>query len=307
MNKRQKGVAIVEFALILPFLLLLTFITTEFGRAIWQYNTLTKSVRDSARYLSIQTPGDPVAIAKARNLTVYGNLAGTGTPLAHRAQPSNVPDPDLADRRLQPRDQHRHRPDHRLHLQLDVRQRVRPALRRHYVLRHHRHHEELSMRPALKSRQCGRDGGRVRAGAADFSDVPAGRSPTSAGCSSPGMRPPRRPARARGTRSCVTTRTTRPRCWPGCRRCCRRSATSTWSGRTTDGNTSCDTCDVRRCHGDDRRPELPVDLANRRGGCGPFAHPHADLLDLPDPGNHGARPQQLCRRQHLLITLGTLQ
>ena len=93
MNRTQKGVAIVEFALILPFLLLLTFITTEFGRAIWQYNTLTKSVRDSARYLSIQTPSDPVAIGKARNLTVYGNLAGTGTPLALGLSTSNVPDP----------------------------------------------------------------------------------------------------------------------------------------------------------------------------------------------------------------------
>lgn len=93
MKKRQKGVAIVEFALVLPFLLLLTFITTEFGRAIWQYNTLTKSVRDSARYLSIQTPHDPVAIAKARNLTVYGNLSGTGTPLAIGLSTANVPAP----------------------------------------------------------------------------------------------------------------------------------------------------------------------------------------------------------------------
>lgn len=93
MNKRQKGVALVEFALILPLLLLLTFITTEFGRAIWEYNTLTKSVRDSARYLSIQTPRDPVAIAKALNLTVYGNLSGTGPPLAIGLSTSNVPDP----------------------------------------------------------------------------------------------------------------------------------------------------------------------------------------------------------------------
>ena len=59
-NAAQRGVAIVEFALILPFLLLLTFITTEFGRAIYQYNTLTKSVRDAARYLSIQMPGTQV-------------------------------------------------------------------------------------------------------------------------------------------------------------------------------------------------------------------------------------------------------
>lgn len=90
MNKRQRGVAIVEFALILPLLLLLTFITTEFGRAIWQYNLLAKSVRDSVRYLSLQTPDDAVAIAKAKNLTVYGNLNGTGTPLAPGLSTSHV-------------------------------------------------------------------------------------------------------------------------------------------------------------------------------------------------------------------------
>jgi Flp pilus assembly protein TadG len=91
MKRKQAGVAIVEFALILPFLLLLTFLTTEFGRAIWQYNTLTKSVRDAARYLSVQTPADPVAIANARNLMVYGNIAGTGNPLALGLSLTNVP------------------------------------------------------------------------------------------------------------------------------------------------------------------------------------------------------------------------
>ena len=89
MNKKQKGVAIVEFALVLPFLLLLTFITTEFGRAIWEYNTLTKSVRDASRYLSLQTPG--TNITQARNLMVYGNIAGTGNPLALGLSLANVP------------------------------------------------------------------------------------------------------------------------------------------------------------------------------------------------------------------------
>ena len=88
MNKKQKGVAIVEFALVLPFLLLLTFITTEFGRAIWEYNTLTKSVRDASRYLSLQQPG--THITQARNLMVYGNVAGTGSPLAMGLTIANV-------------------------------------------------------------------------------------------------------------------------------------------------------------------------------------------------------------------------
>lgn len=91
MTKRQNGVALVEFALVLPFLLLLTMITTEFGRAMYQYNTLTKSVRDAVRYLSIQTPG--THLTEARNMMVYGNTAGTGTPLALGLTSSHVPDP----------------------------------------------------------------------------------------------------------------------------------------------------------------------------------------------------------------------
>jgi Flp pilus assembly protein TadG len=91
MNKPQKGVALVEFALILPFLLLLSITAVELGRAIWEYNTLTKAVRDAARYLSIQTPG--TKITQARNLMVYGNMGGTGNPLAIGLSLSNVPDP----------------------------------------------------------------------------------------------------------------------------------------------------------------------------------------------------------------------
>jgi Flp pilus assembly protein TadG len=93
MFKKQRGVAIVEFALVLPLLLLLMFITVDYGRAVWQYNTLVKSVRDSVRYLSAQTVGDAAAITKARNLVVYGNTAGSGTPLALGLSLSNVPTP----------------------------------------------------------------------------------------------------------------------------------------------------------------------------------------------------------------------
>jgi Flp pilus assembly protein TadG len=93
MKKTQKGVALVEFALILPFLLLLSILAVEFGRAIWQYNTLTKSVRDAARYLALQTPGDATAITRARNLMIYGNRSGTGTPMTIGLTSANVPDP----------------------------------------------------------------------------------------------------------------------------------------------------------------------------------------------------------------------
>ena len=79
MKTRQKGTAIVEFALILPLLLLLTMITTEFGRAIYQYNTIVKSVRNATRYLSLQTSN--TKLTEAKNLVVFGNIAGTAPAL----------------------------------------------------------------------------------------------------------------------------------------------------------------------------------------------------------------------------------
>ena len=88
-NQRQRGAALIELALITPLLLLLTFITTEFGRAVYEYNLVVKSTRDAVRYLSVQTPG--THIAEARNLMVYGNTAGTGAPLARGLSLSNVP------------------------------------------------------------------------------------------------------------------------------------------------------------------------------------------------------------------------
>ena len=69
----------MEFALLLPLLLLLTMTTTEFGRAIYQYNTIVKSLRDATRYLSMQTPN--TKLAEAKNLVVFGNIAGTGQAL----------------------------------------------------------------------------------------------------------------------------------------------------------------------------------------------------------------------------------
>jgi Flp pilus assembly protein TadG len=89
--RHASGVAIVEFALVLPFLFVLMAMTTELGRSIYEYGVLVKSVRDAARYLSVQTPN--THIDQARNLVVYGNPAGTGTPLARGLTTALVPDP----------------------------------------------------------------------------------------------------------------------------------------------------------------------------------------------------------------------
>ena len=78
---RQQGVAAVEMALVLIPLVTLLFGITEFGRALYQYNTLAKATRDGARYLSAQGPGDAAEIGKAQCLVVYGNDACNGSPL----------------------------------------------------------------------------------------------------------------------------------------------------------------------------------------------------------------------------------
>ena len=91
MKTRQKGTAIVEFALILPLLLMLTMITTEFGRAIYQYNTIVKSVRNATRYLSLQSPHTKET--EAKNLVVFGNILGDGPALVPGLTLDQVPTP----------------------------------------------------------------------------------------------------------------------------------------------------------------------------------------------------------------------
>ena len=63
---KQYGLAMVEMVIVSPLLLLLIFGVAEMGRAFYQYNTLTKSVRDGARYLS----GEAILGSTVIDLTV---------------------------------------------------------------------------------------------------------------------------------------------------------------------------------------------------------------------------------------------
>lgn len=85
---KQRGLAMVEFAVALPFMLLMLVALTELGRAFFTYSTLTKSVENAARYIASETltsvgHADLTAskILAARNLVIYGNVNGNGVTL----------------------------------------------------------------------------------------------------------------------------------------------------------------------------------------------------------------------------------
>jgi len=78
MKNMQRGVAMIELAIVLPLLLAICFAITEFGRAIYTYNTIAKSARDAARYLSTQAAG-PLARPAAKNLVVNGKPSNVCT------------------------------------------------------------------------------------------------------------------------------------------------------------------------------------------------------------------------------------
>jgi Flp pilus assembly protein TadG len=90
--RRQSGLAMVEFALSAPVLLLLMFATFEFGHFMIQYSTLNDGVRNASRYVAGKALAgtDSLLVAGAAwtplvtqgtNLAVFGNVGGTGAPV----------------------------------------------------------------------------------------------------------------------------------------------------------------------------------------------------------------------------------
>jgi len=85
--KLQRGAALIELALTIPFLILLSWIVIQFGQALYEYNTVTKSVRDGVRYFSMQavpvpTPTTDTCPTAVTYLVRYGQTTQGSTPLA---------------------------------------------------------------------------------------------------------------------------------------------------------------------------------------------------------------------------------
>ena len=85
---RSAGVAAVEFVIAVPILIFVLLAIAELGRAFIHYDTLSYSIRNSARYVSensiVGTTGVvdvSGAVVAAQNLAVYGTPGGGGQPI----------------------------------------------------------------------------------------------------------------------------------------------------------------------------------------------------------------------------------
>lgn len=84
----HRGLAIVEFAITMPLVLLLLAATADLGRALYQYTALNKAVQDGARYLSEKgylvansIVVDSTDLTLAKSVTVFGTPTGSTTPV----------------------------------------------------------------------------------------------------------------------------------------------------------------------------------------------------------------------------------
>ena len=92
----RKGNAMIEFAIATGILVPAFIGTFQFGYTFHVYNNLNSAVRGGARYGSMQsydsgtsTPSTAFSTA-VTNMVVYGNSAGTGTPVAPGLTTANV-------------------------------------------------------------------------------------------------------------------------------------------------------------------------------------------------------------------------
>lgn len=88
-RRDDRGLQLVELAIALPIMIVLFATVAEFGRYFQAYTTLAKGSRVAVRYLATgRTNG--LDDAAAKNLVVYGNLTGSGSPIVNGLSVNNV-------------------------------------------------------------------------------------------------------------------------------------------------------------------------------------------------------------------------
>ena len=103
-RRRDRGQALVEFALVLPFFFLLRFGIIEAGRFIFYYETLSNSTREGARYAIVNgantlgcpsgpaAPGSSACDTPGANVVARVRQSAIGLPNAISVTPTWTPD-----------------------------------------------------------------------------------------------------------------------------------------------------------------------------------------------------------------------
>lgn len=86
-KNNERGSTLVEFAIGVTVFVMAMFGVLEFGRLLWVHNALTDAARRGARYAVLNSSSNPDAV---KNIVVYGNVGGTGTPMVNDLTVDNV-------------------------------------------------------------------------------------------------------------------------------------------------------------------------------------------------------------------------
>jgi Flp pilus assembly protein TadG len=87
MNKRQRGLATVEFSIIGLLMMIVLFAVFEFGRLVWMWNTLSEAARRGARAAVVCPVNDPAPA----NIAVFNAPDdNSANPVLTGLSPANV-------------------------------------------------------------------------------------------------------------------------------------------------------------------------------------------------------------------------
>lgn len=91
-RRDERGVQLVEIAIVIPILLMMFAAVAEFGRYFYEYTTLAKAARVGGRFMAAKPISSPTKDWQltAKRLVVYGNTTGTGSPVLPGLTVDNV-------------------------------------------------------------------------------------------------------------------------------------------------------------------------------------------------------------------------
>jgi len=79
---QQRGQSLVEFALLMPILVVILFGAIEFGRLWMTMNLLTGAAREGARVAAVTTPNVALVQSAANNVLAAANITGATVTVA---------------------------------------------------------------------------------------------------------------------------------------------------------------------------------------------------------------------------------